>query len=102
MNVLFVVFAVLLPAVFVFIFPVVVFDLLPFKQDTAGSSDESRLQHSVLSRELQSRMQSFLSRNSAVDKATSNEFVIASRSSATQTHGLNHLILLAPRVGSKA
>ena len=62
-------------------------DLLPWNNETAGRSDDSSVSQNVASTELQSRMKSFLMRSPAVDRRIDSDFVIASRSSATQSHG---------------
>jgi len=86
MNVLFAVAVIILPAVFLFFTPVIIFDLLPWTKLTTSGSEGSK----VVSTELQSRMKSFLMRNSVADTPLDNEFVIASHSSASQSHGSIH------------
>ena len=82
MNVVFVV-VIILPALF--LFSPAIFDLL--SKQTTRRSDDSHLPQDVLSTELQSRMKPFLVRNSAVHKPVDNEFVVASRSPDTHSHG---------------
>jgi len=90
MNVLFAAVAIILPAVFFFFFPVMIFDLLSWTRESARNSDDSSLPQSVLSTELQNRMKSFLMRTSADEKQIGNECVVASHPSATQSHGSIH------------
>ena len=90
MNVLFAVVVITLPAVFIFCIPVIMFDLLSCTKEVTSGSDDSRLLQKVVSTELQSRMKSFLMRNSAADIPLDNDFVIPSRSSAAQSHGSIH------------
>ena len=92
MNVLFAVVVMILPAVFLFFSPVMIFDVLSWRKDPATKFDDNHLPQSVLSTELQSRMKSFLVRNSAACEPMGNEFVVASRSSATQSHGSINLL----------
>ena len=90
MNVLLAVVVILL-AVLLFFSSVMLIDMLPWTKESAGRSDDNSLSQSVASTQLQSRMKSFLIRSSAVDEPVDNEFVIASRSSATQSHGSTQL-----------
>ena len=80
--------AVVVLSVFIFFSSVLLIDLMPWTRETAGRPDDNSLQQNVASTELQSRMTSFLMRRSSAVKPMDTEFVIASRSSATQSHGL--------------
>jgi len=71
---------------------VILTDLFPWTKETAGRSDGTFVSRNAASTELQSRMTSFLMRSSAADIPMDNEFVIASRSSATKSYGLVQLI----------
>jgi len=79
-NVVFAV-VIIMAAVFLFFSPAMIFNLS--SERTTRSADDRHL----ASTELQSRMKSFLVRNSAVHKPTDNEFVVSWPSPGTQSHG---------------
>jgi len=78
-NVVFAV-VVIVAAVFLFFSPAIIFDL---SSERTTRSDDSHLP----STELQTRMKSFLVRNSDVHKPADNEFVFSWPSPGTQSHG---------------
>ena len=94
MKVLMAVVVVVVLTVFLVISSVIFIDLLPWVKEASCRHGDSFLSRNIASTG-QSRMTSFLMRSLAVDEEPMvTEFVIASRSSATQSHGLIQLINL--------